>query len=117
MNKQYDSFEMYLEDNYYNDIFNKIKRFINSNNYKSKLSSNVVPEANYIELNNFHIKGVNFHDTQEEKITFKVTVEADIVIRGYGRYDYEEDEIQHWFSISCEGTIDEGYGKFAIGNV
>ena len=62
MAKQYDSFAAYLEDIYYNEIFGRLKSYLITNKSRMNLSTYSVPDPSYVDLSDFHVMGVVFHD-------------------------------------------------------
>ena len=70
MSKKYDTFAAYLEDVYYNQIFSKIKSYLFNNKSRLDLSTSVVPDPSYVELSDFKIMGVIFHESDTD-VTMK----------------------------------------------
>ena len=115
MSKKYDTFAAYLEDVYYNQIFSKIKSYLFKNKGRLDLSTSVVPDPSYVELSDFKIMGVNFHESDTDRIECKVTVRAEIEISGRGRRDYESDSTECWISIPLSATLRNGLQQVSIG--
>lgn len=115
MSKKYDTFAAYLEDVYYNQIFSKIKSYIFNNKGRLDLSTSAVPDPSYVELSDFKIMGVNFHESDTDRIECKVTVRAEIEISGRGRRDYESDSTECWISIPLSATLRNGLQQVSIG--
>lgn len=115
MSKKYDTFAAYLEDVYYNQIFSKIKSYLYNNQGRLDLSTSAVPDPSYVELSDFKIMGVNFHESDTDKIECKVTVRAEIEISGRGRRDYESDLTECWLSIPFAATLKNGLQQVRIG--
>lgn len=115
MSKKYDTFAAYLEDVYYNQIFSKIKSYIFNNKGRLDLSTSSVPDPSYVELSDFKIMGVNFHESDTDRIECKVTVRAEIEISGRGRRDYESDSTECWISIPLSATLRNGLQQVSIG--
>ena len=115
MSKKYDMFAAYLEDVYYNQIFSKIKSYLFINKGRLDLSTSVVPDPSYVELSDFKIMGVNFHESDTDRIECKVTVRAEIEISGRGRRDYESDSTECWISIPLSATLRNGLQQVSIG--
>nr|DAT88735.1 MAG TPA: IrrE protein [Caudoviricetes sp.] len=108
MAKKYDSFAAYLEDVYYNQVFDELKSYIFSNRNRINLSTYSVPDPNYIELSDFHIMGVCFHETENDCLEFRASVQTEIEISGRNRRDYESDSTDYWFSISFTAFLHDG---------
>lgn len=115
MSKKYDTFAAYLEDVYYNQIFSKIKSYLFNNKGRFDLSTSVVPDPSYVELSDFKIMGVNFHESDTDRIECKVTVRAEIEISGRGRRDYESDSTECWISIPLSATLRNGLQQVNFG--
>lgn len=115
MSKKYDTFAAYLEDVYYNQIFSKIKSYLFNNKGRLDLSTSVVPDPSYVELSDFKIMGVNFHESDTDRIECKVTVRAEIEISGRGRRDYESDSTECWILIPLSATLRNGLQQVSIG--
>ena len=115
MSKKYDTFAAYLEDVYYNQIFSKIKSYLFNSKGRLDLSTSVVSDPSYVELSDFKIMGVNFHESDTDKIECKVTVCAEIEISGRGRRDYESDSTECWISIPFSATLRNGLQQVSIG--
>ena len=115
LSKKYDTFAAYLEDVYYNQIFSKIKSYLFKNKGRLDLSTSVVPDPSYVELSDFKIMGVNFHESDTDRIECKVTVRAEIEIFGRGRRDYESDSTECWISIPFSATLRNGLQQVSIG--
>lgn len=115
MSKKYDTFATYLEDVYYNQIFSKIKSYLFNNKGRLDLSTSVVPDPSYVELSDFKIMGVNFHESDTDRVECKVTVRAEIEISGRGRRDYESDSTECWISIPLSATLRNGLQQVSIG--
>lgn len=115
MSKKYDTFAAYLEDVYYNQIFSKIKSYLFNNKGRLDLSTSVVPDPSYVELSDFKIMGVNFHESDTNRIECKVTVRAEIEISGRGLRDYESDSTECWISIPLSATLRNGLQQVSIG--
>lgn len=115
MSKKYDTFAAYLEDAYYNQIFSKIKSYIYNNRGHIALSTSIVPDPSYAELSDFQIMGVNFHESDIDRIEFKATIRADIEVSGRGRRDYESDSTECWLSIPFSATLRNGLQNVSIG--
>lgn len=115
MSKKHDTFAAYLEDVYYNQIFSKIKSYLFNNKGRLDLSTSVVPDPSYVELSDFKIMGVNFHESDTDRIECKVTVRAEIEISGRGRRDYESDSTECWISIPLSATLRNGLQQVSIG--
>lgn len=115
MSKKYDTFAAYLEDVYYNQIFSNIKSYLYNNIGRLNLSTSIVPDPSYLELSDFKIMGINFHESDIDRIECKITIRAEIKISGHGRHDYESDSTECWLSIPFAATLKNGLQHVSIG--
>lgn len=115
--QKFDSFEKYLEQNYYNEIFKAIKNYMWSHKNSLGLYSYVVLDMSYIELDDIHIKSVSFHQGGGNLLEFNASVQADIILKGLGTRDYEADEQTVWFSVAFSGYLLNGLNMVTIKGV
>lgn len=116
MSKKYDTFAAYLEDVYYNQIFSKIKSYLFNNKGRLDLSTSVVPDPSYVELSDFQIMGISYHESDINRIECKITIRAEVEISGRGRRDYESDSTECWLSIPFAATLKNGLKHVNIGH-
>lgn len=115
--QKFDSFEKYLEQNYYNEIFKAIQNYMWSHKNSLGLYSYVVLDMSYIKLDDIHVKSVSFHEAGGNLLEFNASVQADIILKGIGRSDYEADEQQVWFSVTFNGYLLNGLNMVVIKGV
>lgn len=115
MSKKYDTFAAYLEDVYYNQIFSKIKSYLFNNKGRLDLSTSVVPDPSYVELSDFQIMSINYHESDTDRIECKIAIRAEVEISGRGRCDYESDSTECWLSIPFSATLKNGLKHVNIG--
>ena len=115
MSKKYDTFAAYLEDVYYNQIFSKIKSYLFNNKGRLDLLTSVVPDPSYVELSDFQIMSINYHESDTDRIECKIAIRAEVEISGRGRRDYESDTTECWLSIPFSATLKNGLKNVNIG--
>lgn len=108
MAQKYTSFSSYLEDVYYNQIFDRIKFYIINNRDRMNLSTYSVPDPSYAELSDFHVMSVTFRELDNDQIEFRASIQAEIEISGKRRRDFESDTTDCWFSISFSAVLNNG---------
>ena len=111
------SFAAYLEDQYYDLMFKRLKSFIFQNRGGLNLHTSLVPDPSYTELDDLHVMGVSFKETEDDRILFRAAVQADVIVKGHSRRDYEEDIVYPWFSISFTGILRCGLNMVTITSV
>lgn len=116
--KQNRSFSDYIFDRFYNDIFNRTKTFIIQNRCSLDLRSYVVQQIKYVDLEDISVVNVSVDDCPKQKITFDVTVDAEIAIFGYDQYnDYKNDVVNQWFTLSCSGDLSCSLDDFEVNDI
>jgi len=117
LRKMYRNFAEYLQDMYYNEIFGSVKKYILTQRNSTVFKTYTVIEASYINLEDVHVRGVTFHGDEGHKINFTAAIEADLVLKGNGRRDYEADPCSQWFSVSFHAQLMEGLRCVSIVSV
>lgn len=117
MSKKYDTFAAYLEDVYYNLIFDRLKSYVFSNRSKLNLSTYSVPDPSYVALTDFHIMGVCFHEAENDRLEFRASIQTEIEISGRNRRDYESDSTDYWFSVLFTAVLRDGLHDVKMINI
>lgn len=111
------SFAAYLEDQYYDLMFKRLKSYIFQNRGELNLHTSLVPDPSYTELDDLHVMEVSFKETEDDRILFRAAVQADVIVKGRSRRDYEEDIVYLWFFISFTGILRCGLNMVTITSV
>ena len=74
------TFAVYLEDEYYDMMFNRLKTHVYQNKGRLNLHTGLVPDPSYVALDDIHVMGVTFKETEDDRILFRAAVQADIVV-------------------------------------
>ncbi|MCC8049302.1 MAG: hypothetical protein LIP10_01410 [Clostridiales bacterium] len=111
------TFAAYLEDEYYDLMFNRLNSYIYQNRSRLNLHTSLVADPNYAKLDDLHVMGVTFKETEDDRILFRAAIQADIIVKGWSRRDYEEDVASAWFSISFTGILRCGLNMVTITSV
>ena len=114
MQKAYKSFEEYLGDVYYNEISEAIKEFIYNKGRTFDFNSYTVLDPSYIKLKNLCVKSISFYGIEHRQIFFNATINADVVLKGMGKQDYDADMKSKWFILSFYGHLISGLRKVMI---
>ena len=111
------TFAAYLEDEYYDMMFNRLKTHVYQNKGRLNLHTGLVLDPSYVALDDIHVMGVTFKETEDDRILFHAAVQADIVVKGRTRRDYEEDMASAWFAVSFTGILRGGLTMVTITSV
>lgn len=96
------SFKEYVKDNFYNELFFAVDKYIQEFPDKMVMNSKALDEVDQAELHDIVIKLVSIDDIPEDNISFFVAVEADIVIYQVKSYhNVGEDLVRQKFKIEC----------------
>lgn len=101
--------EKYIENKYYDEIFNRCKGFILGHKSQLQFKSYLVLDASYVELDDIHVRSVIFKgEPGNHNIQFNACIEADVILKGLGRKSYEADTDSVWLKVSFFGILSEG---------
>lgn len=114
---QYASFEKYLEGKYYNDIHRAITGLILKRGRNNSFYSYTVLDPSYFQVDDIHVKTVSFHSTDGNRIIFNAAVEADVILKGMGKRDYDADMNNPWYTVSFTGYLSDGLNMVTITGV
>ncbi|MNW33011.1 hypothetical protein D3C74_99650 [compost metagenome] len=113
MHKNNNSFEAYLEDNYCDEMHRALKNSILQKGRRS-LDSYHVLDPSYIEVENIRVRSITFYGIEHRQIFFNATIQAEIVLKGMGKRDYDADRQSKWFILSFYGHLISGLRKVMI---
>ncbi|WP_010651618.1 helix-turn-helix domain-containing protein [Oceanobacillus massiliensis] len=108
------SFRDVIEDRFYNEIFNELSIFVQSNPDKLESKSNYVESPDEAELSDFEIKWVSITSSGGNEIQFDVILSAEIEIAETIKRNRETDGLQQWFRISCGAILEDGLQDFGV---
>ena len=86
-------------------MFAAVKAHLYQNRYRLNLATKIVPDPDTPELDDIHVIGVTFKEAEGDRILFRAAVQSDVILRGKGRRDYEEDMVSPWFSVDSEASV------------
>lgn len=112
--KQYTSFEQYLEDKYYDEIHRAIAGHINNRGRNNGFYSYTVIDPSDLQVDEIHVNNVSFHATDGSRILFNAAVQADVILKGLGKRDYDADMKYPWYTVSFTGYLSSGLNMVTI---
>ncbi len=115
--KTYKSFEEYMYDNYYDEIYNNVKKFLFQKKRSSFLATDIIPDVNYFELENVNIEGVTFNTPGGDILNFRLSLTVEVSVWGKSRYDYESDSKSVWISMNFTSLLKNGLHNVKITGV
>lgn len=113
------SFEKFIQDNFYNEIYAGIETYFHKNRRSLDLSIPRFFKQWRETLSDIHIKYVNAEDKDPKgmKIDFYPIVVATFEIEGRTKYDVELDTKDIWFRLHCSGDLSNALSDFTIHNI
>lgn len=112
--KKYNNFKEYMEDVYYDEIFNKIKGLVYA--HKDSFESDTVYSVSYAELDDIHVSGVTFKEQDNGLLEIRVSVDADISVKGKTKYGYDEIADNDSYNVFFSARLEDGLQQVTITN-
>ena len=110
--KKYNNFKEYMEDVYYDEIFNRIKGLVYA--HKDSFESDTVYSVSYAEPYDIHVSGVTFKEQDDGLLEIRVSVDADISVKGKTRYGYEEIADNGSYNVFFSAKLENGLQQVII---
>lgn len=110
--KKYNNFKEYMEDVYYDEIFNRIKGLVYT--HKDSFESDSVYSVSYVQLEDIHVSGVTFKEKDEGLLEIRVSVDTDISVKGKGRYGYDETDEHRTYNVFFSARLEDGLKQVLI---
>lgn len=112
--KKYNNFKEYMKDVYYNEIFNRVKDLVIA--HKDSFESDTVYSVSYAEPDDINVSGVTFKEQDDGLLEIRVSVDADIAVKGKTRYGYEEIADSRTYNIFFSARLENGLQQVRITN-
>lgn len=114
---KYKDFKEYMEDNYFDDIKNRLGSFIVKN--KDAFENDDFYNITWIEQDEieYTVSGVTFKDLGDDWIEIRTTVDADVHFQGYTRGGADSDYDTKHYNVFFKARIDEGLKDVKVTNV
>ena len=114
MEKRYSSLADYLQDVYFDNFSDAIEQYIRESGHSGFSSGTFLLTLSEVELADIHIRAVKASLTDSEFVDFVARVEADIVLKGLGKSDYEADSKTRWFSVYFKAQLLDGLNMLTM---
>lgn len=114
MRKRYSSLADYIQDAYYDEFFGSIRKYIRESGHSGYSSGSFLISLSEVELDDIRIRSVKAFASDSEFVNFVAAVEANIVLKGLGRRDYDADSKTEWFSVYFTGQLLDGLNMVTI---
>lgn len=110
--KKYNNFKEYMEDVYYDEIFNRVKGLVFA--HKDSFESDTVYSVSYVEPYDIHVSGVTFKEQDDGFLEIRVSVDADISVKGKTRYGYDEIADNRAYNVFFSAKLENGLQQVSI---
>lgn len=108
------SFRDVIQERFYNEIYQELGVFIETNPSQLEPRSNFVQEPDEASLEDFEIKWINITGAPDNYLYFDVIVSAEIQIAETIKRNRETDGLIQWFRISFTSILDDGLQEFRV---
>ncbi len=106
------SFQKYIAEKFYNDLYNDAIMFVEEN--KDSFYSHKLHITGDCELEDMEIKTIWIEDSTSMLIKFKVVLSLNVFMKE-GAYNYDNvDEKDIWIVVLCSGNLEKGLSDFEI---
>jgi len=82
---KYESFKAYLEDNFLDDMMERLSSFVAAQP-KDSFENDAISYVSWVGLQDIHVSGVTFKDIGNDELEIRVTVDGEIEVRGKNRW-------------------------------
>ena len=111
------SFRDVIQEEYYNEIFEKLSTFVEDNPSHLESRSYIVEEPDEATLEDFEVKWINITDSPDCTLNFDVIVSLEIQIAETVKRNRETDGFIQWFRISCTAILEDGLQEFGVTDI
>ena len=112
---KYADFKEYMEDVYYDDIFNKVKGYVASK--KDSFESDEIYKVKWVEVDDIHVSGVTFKEMEGGFLEIRTSVDADVDVEGKSRYGYDHFAVPKTYNVFFQALLENGLQQVKITKV
>ena len=112
---KYKDFKEYMEDVYYDDIFDRVKGYVTGK--KDSFESDEIYQVKWVELEDIHVSGVTFKDKGDYVLEIRVSVDADVDVTGKAQYGYDHFAVDKFYNVFFEAILDNGLHDVKLINI
>ena len=112
---KYKDFKEYMEDIFYDEIFNRLKPFIAGQ--KDSFESDEIYKVKWVELDEIHVSGVTFKEMEGGFLGIRTSVDADVDVEGKARYGYDHFAVTKTYNVFFQALLENGLQQVKITKV
>ncbi len=106
--KKYKDFGEYMQQNYYNEIFQSVEKFAYINKNRLNFENGHIDEVTYHKLESIGVSGVTFKESEEGMLEIRVSIDAEFEIYGNTRYGKDSDSTNLCFCVFFHAFLENG---------
>lgn len=111
------SFRDVIDNVYYDDIFDALSEYVESNPDRLDVNSYVVESPDEASLEDIRIMSINITESKGNGILFDVVVATEIEVAETVKRNRQTDGVGQWFRISCSAELEDRLQDFDITGV
>lgn len=112
---KYKDFKEYMEDKFYEEIFNRVKSF--SAGRRDSFESDEIYNVKWVELDEIHVSGVTFKELEDGFLEIRTSVDADFDVEGKARYGYDHFSVTKIYNVFFSALLENGLQQVKITNI
>ena len=112
---KYKDFKEYMEENFYDDIFNRIKSFVAGQ--RDSFESDEIYNVKWVEVDDIHVSGVTFKEMEGGFLEIRTSVDADVDVEGKARYGYDHFAVTKTYNVFFQALLENGLQQVKITKV
>lgn len=112
---KYKDFKEYMEENFYDEIFNRVKSF--SAGRRDSFESDEIYNVKWVELDAIHVSGVTFKELEDGFLEIRTSVDADFDVDGKARYGYDHFPVTKTYNVFFKALLENGLQQVKITNI
>ena len=112
---KYKDFKEYMEENFYDEIFNRVKSF--SAGRRDSFESDEIYNVKWVELDEIHVSGVTFKELEDGFLEIRTSVDADFDVEGKAQYGYDLFPVTKTYNVFFKALLENGLQQVKITNI
>ncbi|MEE1249129.1 MAG: helix-turn-helix transcriptional regulator [Lachnospiraceae bacterium] len=113
--EKYKDFKEYMEEKFYDDIFNRIKSFVAGQ--RDSFESDEIYNVKWVEVDDIHVSGVTFKEMEGGFLEIRTSVDADVDVEGKARYGYDHFAVTKTYNVFFQALLENGLQQVKITKV
>lgn len=112
---KYENFKEYMEDNFYNEIFDGVKAI--AEEQQDSFETSDVFDVKNVVIDEIHVSGVTFKELDKGFIEMRTTVDVDAEVEGKGNYGFDTFEVTKTYNVFFKALLENGLHQVEITSI